>query len=237
VTARTDSLADQAADFSTRLTELLNGTVTTGARITSALIPSKDRRVSAVVAPGAAKAAPSLPKRPEVPLSTARTSRVRARAPLWLRVSFRLVLDPEREWAAVHNSSFGLLVKGEPPRPALRIEFDREKKAPRAAAHVHVHGHSQDLGFAYGACGKTPRPLEKLHIPVGGRRFRPCLEDFIEFLGAEGLITGLHPGWQDVLDCSRREFYERQLRAAIRRDQQIAADALEQLGWTVAPPP
>ena len=42
-----------------------------------------------------------------------------------------------------------------------------------------------------------------VHSSSVGLRFRPSLEDFIEFLIREGLVAAVHPGWQEHLDASR----------------------------------
>jgi hypothetical protein len=38
--------------------------------------------------------------------------------------------------------------------------------------------------------------LGRLHFPVGGKRFRPCLEDVIEMLVVERFVWG-RDGWSD----------------------------------------
>jgi hypothetical protein len=227
-------LVDQSADFAQRLTDLLNGTVTKGARVTSALLTDRGRSY-ALVAPGAKESAPGTPETTAVPLSLLTLRRDRERAPLWLALFFRMILDPEQEWAAVQKSSFRLCINKDTMRQAIRIEYDRQMK-PGRAAHVHIHGTSSDLGFAFGAVAIPPPPLEKLHVPVGGHRFRPCLEDFIEFLKEERLIKRMQPGWRRVLEASREEFMDRQVRAAVRRNQAAAADELIELGWEVREP-
>jgi len=46
------------------------------------------------------------------------------------------------------------------------------------------------------------RSLEKLHFPVGGRRYRPALEDIVEFLIAEGYVQH-REGWREVIGFHR----------------------------------
>jgi hypothetical protein len=53
-------------------------------------------------------------------------------------------------------------------------------------------------------------PLDRLHFPVGGRRFRPILEDVIEFLIVERLARA-RDGWADVLSQERDRYYGIQL--------------------------
>jgi hypothetical protein len=77
--------------------------------------------------------------------------------------------------------------------------------------------------------------LSKMHLPVGprgGRRFRPSLEDVVELLVVEELVEA-RPKWQDALNATRRPFQELQLKAAVRRNQELAKTALEDEGWTV----
>ena len=81
------------------------------------------------------------------------------------------------------------------------------------AAHIHVHAHRDGLSHALGKTGsKTKRGkaraearevprMADLHFPVGGHRFRPCLEDVLEMLVTElgvdhpdGAIAAL-PRW------------------------------------------
>jgi hypothetical protein len=84
--------------------------------------------------------------------------------------------------------------------------------------------------------GQQPRPLDKFHIPVGGRRYRPSLEDFIEFLHAERLLPTLREGWRELLAETRGDWLRRQLRAAVRNDPDSAAEQLTAMGWNVGPP-
>ena len=45
------------------------------------------------------------------------------------------------------------------------------------------------MSYASGLLGRPlVTDLSKLHFPSGGRRFRPTIEDFIEFLAQETLI-------------------------------------------------
>jgi hypothetical protein len=71
--------------------------------------------------------------------------------------------------------------------------------------------------------------MHKLHFPVGGRRYRPSLEDVIEFLIVERLVDA-RDGWQTVLAREREAFRRLQLRAAIRRDPETTMSALKNLG-------
>ncbi len=100
-------------------------------------------------------------------------------------------------------------------------------------AHVQVSGTSPALDQL-----RTKRPdmeahkLGELHFPVGGRRFRPTLEDVIEMLIVEG-IADARPDWESVIAEHRKRWREIQLRAAVRRWPEWAAAALTDLGCQV----
>ena len=49
----------------------------------------------------------------------------------------------------------------------------------------------------YGSAGRPAPDLHALHFPVGGRRFRPTLEEFLLFLDRENLFDN----WKDGLEA------------------------------------
>jgi hypothetical protein len=108
-----------------------------------------------------------------------------------------------------------------------RFDYQRGKgESPEA--HLQVYGESEVLASLTG----TPRTrqLERLHFPVGGRRYRPTLEDVVEFLITEGMADPRDDRWEDVLRSGREAFQRIQLSAAIRRDPETARAALRDLG-------
>jgi hypothetical protein len=102
-------------------------------------------------------------------------------------------------------------------------------------AHIHIHGESDVLGGVLRASGRDKDKPADLHLPVGGRRFRPCLEDIIEFCILERLVTA-RDGWQDALNSSREKYRDQQLRVAVRRNPATAAETLRSGGWQVTAP-
>lgn len=230
--SRRADLDEWAQDFAGRLTALLNGTVTTDVAVTVFLYEDAEL---AIVAPGADAGA--LSDVEMVPLSTAGALTDRSAAPLWLNVWFLVGLDDEGEHLAVQRSGFGLCVKRSSKLQPIRIEYDRRLAGNKQAAHVQVTGDSGALGAAYTLAGQELKALHKLHIPMGDRRFRPSIEDFIEFLIQENLVTDLHPDWRRVLGESRGDWRARQVRAAVRRSPEPAIEQLRQMGYTVTPPP
>jgi hypothetical protein len=73
------------------------------------------------------------------------------------------------------------------------------------------------------------RPLKDFHFPVGGRRFRPSLEDVIEFLVAERLASP-RTGWESAVEEHRAKWEDRQLRAAVCRNPDVAIAQLREQG-------
>ena len=118
----------------------------------------------------------------------------------------------------------------------LSVDFSRDSINEYPAAHLHVSGDRQDdLTAVCGGADRRETVLRNLHLPVGGKRYRPSLEDVLEFVILEGMADG-HEGWQEEVEKHRTDWYERQLRAAVRRDQAAAASVLVSEGWSVAPP-
>jgi hypothetical protein len=224
-------LAEQARTFASTLTRVVNASVATSAQFSAQGLEGK--ALGWVWPTGSA-----LNEQCPIPISAGFVKEPR----LWLNARILVGLDRVGEHLQVETSVFALCIDDR-ARPAVRIEYDRslgnepDDERPgshrRAAAHVQIHGASSELSYALAMTHQPPRALEKFHIPVGGKRYRPTLEDFIEFLHAERLLPTLHPGWRDVFRETRGDYLEAQLRAAIRNDQEIAADALRQLGWTV----
>jgi len=133
--------------------------------------------------------------------------------------------------------------------PLFHYDYIAESSEDVASAHLNIHAHRDEVVFAMLAAGRTHRGktrdyavrkgtiprVSSLHFPLGGHRFRPCLEDVLEFLIREfGLDT--KDQWRDVLQTSRRTWRERQLKAAVRDDPDSAAAALRALGYSITVP-
>jgi len=95
--------------------------------------------------------------------------------------------------------------------------------------HLHVHGRSEALARLASA-GWGDRSSSRLHLPVGGRRFRPCLEDIIEVCIVEKIVKPQRENWKEILDTYRDAFYRKQLKSAVRRDPHAAVSALDMFG-------
>lgn len=82
---------------------------------------------------------------------------------------------------------------------------------------------------------KNPHTLSRLHFPVGGERFRPCIEDVIQFLIEECGIDR-ERNWKRAVVAGRENWRRFQLRTVVRDLQEESAETLRREGWTVIPP-
>ena len=160
---------------------------------------------------------------------------------LFLRARYIVEVDSRRDDLRVSSSMVGLWadVTGgrKRPRPIVRVEYDRRQPASgRAAAHVHLHANSPELVWMYGSAGRPAPDLHALHFPVGGRRFRPTLEEFLLFLDRENLFNDWKAGWKPKLIRSLEAWERRQARATARQFPAEAIGALQTLGYRVTAP-
>jgi len=143
----------------------------------------------------------------------------------WMETSYGLCMDPESQYLTVVSSYVGIYANDRDRSMLCHVEDERNK--PRyAEAHVQIGAQCPALARWRLTDGTTGRALHDLHFLVGGRRYRPALEDAIEFLIVEKLAAP-RPGWDKPLNKSRDEFRRRQLRAAIRRDLPTATQAVK----------
>jgi hypothetical protein len=124
----------------------------------------------------------------------------------------------------------------QPDDQALLLHYDYERdKDGYPEAHIQVEATSEAWDELLTSVGRGKIGVGRLHLPVGGRRFRPALEDLIEAFISDEILEGA-PGWREFLNESRDDFRRLQLRAAIRREPDIAVAALLAKGYQVAEP-
>jgi hypothetical protein len=114
-------------------------------------------------------------------------------------------------------------------RLLVRYDYERDNADDYPSAHLQVCATSEaweEVTRSYGAKG---RELEQLHHPVGGRRYRPTLEDLIEFL-VTGQLAEKRRGWEKHIQRGRAGFENRQLMAAVRRNPGAAIAILRDEG-------
>lgn len=155
-------------------------------------------------------------------------------ATLFLFAAYTLDLDDQgKSFLTVDKSSYRLQTSER--ESIVSYDFVRNPSNNYPEAHLHIRGECSSLAELAGV-SSADRRFSKLHLPVGGRRFRPCLEDIIEFCIVEGLVLPHNPSRKEVVDAKRERFYRRQLKAAVRRHPEEAAFALSRMGFSVSGP-
>jgi len=206
------SLPGLAREFAAKITHLLNTTICTGVRI--AAVVSADPNVILV---GHGLTRSSL----VTECFPVRLGQGKPRC--WLDVGYRLCLDEAGDYLSMLASFVDIYAADDDRSGLCHFDYERGKQG-YPEAHLQVYGDSTAL--ANWENGPSPkRGLDRLHFPVGGRRYRPILEDVVEFLVTEQLADA-RDGWDEMVEAGRREYHQIQLRAAIRRDPQTARDAI-----------
>ncbi|MEU6497558.1 hypothetical protein ABZ890_45635 [Streptomyces sp. NPDC046984] len=128
--------------------------------------------------------------------------------------------------------------------PLIRFEYVRSSKEP-PGAHIQVHAHRDEMAYLLRLADagrpkqgfrrrKLPR-LSEMHLPVGGHRMRPALEDVLLFLKREFAIDTA-PTWRSTLDEHLRNWRKIQMMSAVRDAPEAAAEVLRAMGYKVDPP-
>jgi hypothetical protein len=212
--ATSRELQRQARGFCEQLNELLNGTVVDGPVLTTVTTTSSDKAwIGYRIA------------RNEVVPTEAMALTISAAPPkAFLHVYHVLTLESDTGYLTTARSDAALYMDSAMDECFCRYDYEREKPDGYPEAHLHVYAETD----AIDRCSSTDKELRDLHFPVGGRRFRPTLEDLIGFLVREGIAQG-KPGWEDVVARHRRRYYKIQLAAAVRRDPETARAMLARI--------
>jgi hypothetical protein len=214
--ARAKLLASEARMFASKLKDLLNGTVTTHVTIGAR---TDDVTEESIVGPGI--------KGSET--SSQPFQLQGCRAPIWLDPFFRLRLNSAGRLTVEQSLIYlrtGTDRGPEPDGDLLHLDYERGKQR-YTAAHLQIHATSP----AWQRVLPAKKPLHKIHVPVGGVRFRPTLEDLIEMLITEHIVTpNNHDTWRGHVERSRSELHAKQLYAAVLRDPDTARAALAEHG-------
>lgn len=170
--------------------------------------------------------------------------RVRGKPLLSLTARYACTYDGADRFLAVDSSEIsifaGMQAHGE---PLIRYEYLRAARDV-PAAHIQVHGHRDALSHVLARAGTAtnrgkrrakgddiPR-MSGLHLPLGGHRFRPCLEDVLEMLLDEFGIDGAK-GAREALHKGRVRWRKTQTASAVRDSPESAISVLEELGYSV----
>lgn len=171
-------------------------------------------------------------------------------AHLTLEVNYRCELDSTEAYLKVLSSRVAVYA-GDRPRgdPLFRFEYVHDQGRDLPASHLHIHAHRDQftrvmtLAGVAGAQRRMTKPgaeleaarLAQLHFPLGGHRFRPCLEDVLQMIAVEfGFAPG--PSWEKTLAKNREIWRRKQTGAAVRDCPSEAVRVLTELGFSVTPP-
>ena len=144
----------------------------------------------------------------------------------------RLVADSADRYPAVAKSTYDLRIGR---LPVLRLDFGQDMHSvPGCHWNVHAERGALSALLVRNRPGHSGE-LSKIHLPVGGARMRPSLEDFLQLLVDE-LGFDHEPGAQAAIDAGRVRWRRRQLAAMVRDDAEEAARVLRELGYDVAVP-
>jgi len=159
--------------------------------------------------------------------------RAQGQSRLWLTVDAKLFEDTDG-YLTVEKSAWMVKCGKDATTEVLHYDFERHKDG-YPEAHLQVFGTNTEFESELEAAGRRRARLHHLHLPVGGKRFRPTVEDLVEFLIDERLADP-KPGSKDTLNRSRTAYRRIQLAAAIRREPDIAATTLLNLGYPFPTP-
>lgn len=225
--ARTFDLEKESRAFKNELDELLNRTICSGISLKSILTSTSPQRT--IVGYKITRDNQDLTE--GIPITTGQDPR------FYLGLSVRMAPDQAQTFLMVTSSVMILAIAPDVADESnLLLHYDYERgKADYPEAHLQICASSPAWKKAGQRLDGRERLLERLHLPVGGRRYRPTLEDIIEFLITEKLAKPLD-GWETAINESRDRFRNKQLRAAVRRDPESAIAVLKSLDYTVKPP-
>lgn len=221
-----DKLRECTIRFAKEIQALLNGTIARHVQMKAVALPGRDDDRLFVLGHLINKKTITpqrFPLKPRAP-----------KAELWMDVSYQLRLDAEREHLMVQQSFFGVFGSQDAKRGLFHYDYERNK-AKYPDAHLQVYGHSELFSKLNDPREDPGRSLAQLHFPVGGKRFRPCLEDVIEFLIVERLVVA-RDGAEKILEASRDGFRRNQLLAAMRRDPEAVELFVSRYGLPGAVP-
>lgn len=155
----------------------------------------------------------------------------------WVVIRYDMCPDHTGRLLAVRSSKYELRVH---TAPGIRFEFEREKTSV-PTSHIHYSGVGGLLSpalmrnFGSGKDRKRKGDIRDVHLPTGGPRFRPSLEEFLYFVIRECGFRA-RAGWENRLLRHRESWLDKQLSAAVRDQPRVARETLESLGYVVRPP-
>lgn len=163
---------------------------------------------------------------------------------LRLSYKFRCTCDNPVSELQVEESNIALRAEND-AEPLLHYDYVRSARGNVPAAHINVHASSDSATRAMLACGMKAQgrnrrrdfmergvfpTFSSLHLPVGGDRMRPGLEDVLQMAVCEfGIDTA--DGWLEAIESSREAYRTTQLRAFVREFPDVAFEELRAAGY------
>ncbi|MEU9218847.1 hypothetical protein AB0D47_20125 [Streptomyces sp. NPDC048376] len=225
MTEETSRLDELAAGFADDLTALTRGVLGEDTPPFAALNMGKRVRVSPITADE---------KVHRIPIS------IGGEQVLSLMARYYCCWDGSSTFLATDQADFHLHYAGISD-PLIRFEYVRGSKEP-PGAHIQVHAHRDEMAYLLrlADAGRPKRGFRKrrlprlseMHLPVGGHRMRPALEDVLLFMEREFAIDTAR-GWRSVIEERLKLWREVQLMSAVRDAPEVAADVLRAMGYRV----
>ncbi|MBE7365681.1 hypothetical protein INS43_10950 [Corynebacterium aurimucosum] len=173
-------------------------------------------------------------KRFSFQLSKELKSRTSNASPALLEASYSMCENSSGKHLAVAASSFKICYRQSKKQPPIvRFEYERDAQN-KPVSHFHFHSDSVALGLLLASTGQKDKAFQQqnIHFPMGGHRFRVCLEDVVELVIREFGIEALE-GWELHVLAGRERFRESQKKAIIRANAPLAIEVLRELGYAV----
>lgn len=167
-----------------------------------------------------------------------------------LVVQYQCTWDHRGHFLKVQRANFHVF-PADNGEALFRYEFVANPNSSNVpAAHFQVHAHRDELLYTLlrsnspknagrmaalrGGRTKIPK-LASIHFPMGGPRMRPALEDVLQLLTTEFNVESEANALKAIQE-SRAQWRRDQIAACIRDAPEVAATALERLGYTVTRP-
>lgn len=171
---------------------------------------------------------------------------------LEVTVTLLCAWDSDQHFLAIEKSSIHVRMAGNHPEPLFRWEYVRNPTSSVPSAHFHLHAHRDEIVYLLLTGGEGNRRVKKraqqvgetsptiprlsaLHLPLGGPRFRPCLEDVLQFLILEFGIDRADD-WENAIHEGRRNWRRVQTGVVVRDSPDEAVRVLKELGYTIEAP-